>query len=420
MWDDVNRTVEAVWRMEAAQVGAVVARTVGDVGVADEAAQAALRDAYGRWSRTGVPDAPGAWLTATARRHAVERLRRGPARSRAVDRRTRGEEARAAGEVEASFDDVAHDVTDEVLRLIFTVCHPVNPLAHRVALTLRMVAGLTPADVAEALGTGESAAAEQVVRATAAIRDAGVRLEVPSGDELVPRLRSVLEVLDEIFALGEVATARGDRARGELMGTGLRLGRVLAGLVPGEPEVHGLLALMKLHASRTGARTAARGEPVPVYEQDRTRWDWLLVRNGLASIARAKALRADPGPYVLRAEIAACHARAVRPEDTDWVRIVILYAELTEQQPSPRVEVSRAVALSHAVGPEAALPVIEAVAGDPSLAGDPVLPAVRGDLLRRAGRDAEAAAELRRAAALTATEGERRWLIERAERAEAG
>ena len=417
MREDVSATVEAVWRMEAAKVVAVVARSVGDVGVAEDAAQDALVDALESWPDAGVPDAPGAWLTTVARRRAVDRLRREASRERAEDRLTRPEEARAAGDAESLFGDVEYDVTDEVLRLIFTACHPVLSRTSRVALTLRMVAGMTTAEVARALMTSETAVGQRISRAKRRLREDGVDFEVPSGEEMRTRLTTVLEVLHLIFNEGYVATTGGDWARGELMTDALRLARVLAGLTPGEPEVHGLLALMKIQASRTRARVGPDGTPVPLLEQDRTRWDWLLIRNGLASLARATALRSDPGPYVLQAEIAACHARAVRPELTDWVRITLLYAELSHQTPSPVVELNRAVALSYAVGPEAALPVVDAVADDPSMERYHLLPSVRGDILARMGRGEEAATEFERAARMTGNEAERAHLLRRADEA---
>ena len=411
---DVHRAIDAVWRIESAKVIAGIARMTGDVGLAEDLAQDALVAALEQWPKSGVPDNPGAWLTAIARRRAIDGMRRGATFQR--------KEAEIAVEMEAQLGaavpdlDAALDdqVGDDLLSLIFTCCHPVLSTEARVALTLRLLGGLTTEEIARAFLVPVPTLAQRIVRAKKTLADARVPFEVPRDAELAARLSSVLEVVYLIFNEGYSATAGDDWVRPALCEDALRLGRILAELAPSEPEVHGLVALMEIQASRLRARVGPRGEPILLLEQDRGRWDQLLIRRGLAALARAEALGGAFGPYALQAAIAACHARARTAEETDWARIAALYGALARLAPSPVVELNRAVALAMAFGPAAGLELADALAGEPSLKSYHLLPAVRGDLLARLGRMDEARAELERAASLTQNARERELLLERA------
>ena len=422
--EEVTRTIEAVWRMEAAKVTAVIARLVGDVGLAEDLAQDAVVQAIEQWPRDGIPDKPGAWLTATARRRAIDRIRRDVNLAAKLELVGHAEELRVAERAEGDFDAVLEDIDDDVIGLVFAACHPSLTAQARISLTLRMIGGLTTREIARAFLTQEATIGQRISRAKKSLSADGVTLEVPSGGELAPRLTSVLEVVYLVFNEGYAATSGRDWVRGDLMEEAIRLGRVLSVLVPREPEVHGLLALMEIQASRTRARVDRDGEPVLLLEQDRTRWDWSLIRHALTALERAAELCGIPagggaptrpiGPYLLQAEIAACHARAGTPEATDWVRIVGLYGMLGALRPSPVIELNRAVALSYATGPGAALEVVDGLRDSPALAGYHLLPSVRGDLLARLGRDEEAREEFERAATMTQNEAERNLLLRRA------
>jgi RNA polymerase sigma factor (sigma-70 family) len=412
--DDVRRTVEAVWRIEAAKVTAVVARLVGDIGLAEDLAQDAFVQALEQWPRVGVPEKPGAWLTSTARRRAIDRIRRDVNLAKKLEHVGRAEELRVADQAEADFSAALEDVDDDVLALIFAACHPALGAEARISLTLRMIAGLTTREIARAFLTSEATVGQRVSRAKRTLSGEGVTLEIPSGAELAPRLASVLEVVYLIFNEGYAATSGRDWVRGDLMDEAIRLGRVLAALAPREPEVLGLLALMEIQASRTRARIGPGGEPILLLEQDRTRWDWALIRHALAALDHARQLGGIPGPYVLQAEIAACHARAATAEATDWARMVTLYDELLRRNASPVVALNRAVALSYAAGPGPALAALDEVAGSRELKDYHLLPAVQGDLLERLGRHAEARAAFERAAALSQNDAERALLLRRA------
>ncbi|HMR34507.1 MAG TPA: RNA polymerase sigma factor [Geminicoccaceae bacterium] len=412
MTTDVQRSIEAVWRIEQARLVAGLARMLRDVGLAEELAQDALVAALEHWPRTGLPDNPAAWLMATAKRRAVDRLRHD-----SLALRKHGELALEAPEAEepdyaAALDD---DVGDDLLRLIFIACHPVLSTEARVALTLRLVGGLATDEIARAFLVPEPTVAQRIVRAKRTLSEAGVPFELPRGADRAARTSSVLQVIYLVFNEGYSATAGGDWMRPSLCDEALRLGRILAGLVPEEAEAHGLVALMELQASRTPARTGPSGEPVLLLDQDRGRWDRLLIRRGLAALARAEALGGSRGAYALQAALAACHARARRPGDTDWARIAAIYATLAEVAPSPVVELNRAVAVGMAEGPAAGLVLVDALAAEPALAGYHLLPAVRGDLLAKLGRGAEARREFARAAAMTRNERERVLLRDRAE-----
>ena len=412
--EETRRAIDAVWRIEAPRLIAGLARMVRDVGLAEDLAQDALVAALETWPASGIPDRPGAWLMTTARRRGIDQLRRRDLLDRKHGELGRDADARreaAVEELETALDD---PVGDDLLRLIFTACHPVLSTESRVALTLRMVGGLTTAEIARAYLVPEPTMAQRIVRAKRALSDAAVPFEVPRGAELAARVASVLEVVYLIFNEGYLASAGEDLLRPALCDDALRLGRILAELAPGEPEVHGLLALMEIQASRTAARTGAHGEPVLLLDQDRSRWDPLLIRRGLAALARAEALGGARGPYALQAAIAACHARARAADETDWPRIAALYAELARVTPSPVVELNRAVAAGMADGPEAGLRLVDALAGEAALAGYHLLPAVRGDLLERLGRGPDARAEFERAAALTANAREKTLLLGRA------
>jgi RNA polymerase sigma-70 factor (ECF subfamily) len=414
----INAVCGAVWRMESPKLIAAVARLVRDVGLAEELAQDALVTALERWPETGVPDNPGAWLMTAAKNRALDHLRQKQMAARKheeMGRDVEAREARGAEEIEAVIE--AHlddDIDDDLLRLVFTACHPVLSTEARVALTLRVLGGLTTDEIARAFLAPEPTIAQRIVRAKRALADARVPFEVPRGDELAGRLASVLEVIYLIFNEGYSATAGDDWMRPGLCEDALRLGRVLAELAPGEPEVHGLVALMEVQASRTAARAGLGGEPVLLLEQDRALWDRLLIRRGLAALDRATALGGAPGPYVLQAAIAACHARAATAAVTDWPRIVELYELLLRVTPSPIVALNRAVAVSMAAGPAAGLALVDALTEEPALAGYHLLPSVRGDLLAKLGRAAEARAELERAATLTRNAREKALLLARA------
>jgi len=411
---DTHRAIDAVWRIESARLIAGLARIVRDVGLAEELAQDALVIALERWPESGVPDNPGAWLMATAKNRAIDLLRRRALLERKHEELGREIEARqemAVPDLEAAIDD---DVGDDLLRLMFTACHPVLSTEARVALTLRLLGGLTTGEIARAFLVPEPTVAQRIVRAKRTLAEVRVPFEVPRGAERAARLSSVLEVLYLIFNEGYSATAGDDWMRPALCEDALRLGRILAELAPKEPEVHGLVALMEIQASRLGARIGPSGEPVLLLDQDRGRWDQLLIRRGLAALERAEKLGGALGLYALQAAIAACHARARTPAETDWARIVALYDALTRLAPSPVVELNRAVAVAMAFGPAAGLELVDALTSEPSLEKYHLLPSVRGDLLAKLGRLAEARAEFERAAALTRNARERKLLLERA------
>jgi RNA polymerase sigma-70 factor, ECF subfamily len=410
---DVNRTIDAVWRIESARLIAGLARMTRDVGVAEDLAQEALVAALEQWPESGVPDKPGAWLMATAKHRGIDRVRRAEVHERKT--RELGREAELRGELEdpdlaAEIDD---PFDDDLLRLIFTTCHPLLSTDARVALTLRLLGGLTTAEIARAYLVSEATVAQRIVRAKRTLSAARVPFEVPEREELPERLASVLEAIYLIFNEGYAATVGDDLIRSELIEEALRLGRILAELLPGEPEVHGLVALMELQASRSRARTGPSGELVLLLDQDRSRWDWVLVGRGLAALERAQSTRGVLGPYTLQAAIAACHARARVAEDTDWERIVALYDGLVQLMPSPVVELNRAVAIGMAFGPEPALELVNRLGSEPALRDYHLLPTVRGDLLAKLGRDEEARAEFGRAASLTRNSRQRAQLLER-------
>jgi len=409
-----RRAIDAVWRIESPRVIAGLARMVRDVGLAEELAQDALVTALERWPETGVPENPGAWLMTAAKNRALDQLRQRKMAARKHEELGRDADAReatGAQDIEAAVDD---DIGDDLLRLVFTACHPVLSTEARVALTLRLLGGLTTDEIARAFVVPEATIAQRIVRAKRALADANVPFEVPRGAELGPRLASVLEVIYLVFNEGYSATAGDDWMRPALCDDALRLGRVLAELAPGEAEVHGLVALMELQASRTAARTAPDGSPILLLEQNRARWDRLLIQRGLAALERATALGGPPGPYVLQAAIASCHARAAAAGDTDWPRIVGLYELLQQITSSPVVALNRAVAVSMASGPAAGLALVDALVADGRLAGYHLLPSVRGDLLAKLGRAKEARVEFERAAGMTRNEREKALLLGRA------
>ena len=409
---DAHRAIDAVWRIESPRLIAGLARIVRDVGLAEDLAQDALVAALERWPETGVPDNPGAWLMATAKNRAIDLLRRRQlAERKHQEMGPPGEERRTTEEeLVAALDD---DIGDDLLRLVFTSCHPLLSTESRVALTLRLLGGLTTDEIARAFLVPEPTVAQRIVRAKRTLADAAVPFEVPRGPELASRLASVLEVIYLVFNEGYVATAGDDLMRPALCDEALRLGRILAELAPAEPEVHGLVALMEIQASRAAARVGPDGEPVLLLDQDRARWDQMLIGRGLSALARAEKLNGE-GPYVLQASIAACHARARTAEETDWPKIAGLYTELTQRVPSPVVQLNRAVAVGMASGPEAALAIVDSLRSDPVLAGYHPLPSVRGDLLFKLGRFDEARVEFERAATLTRNVRERKLLTERA------
>jgi RNA polymerase sigma factor (sigma-70 family) len=403
-----QRAIEAVWRIESARLIGGLARMVRDVGLAEDLAQDALVAALEKWPESGVPRNPGAWLMATAKHRAIDLLRR--------RRRLETKQQELAWELGVQMAMTAveteDEIGDDILALMFTCCHPVLSSEARVALALRMLGGLTTPAIARAFLVGEATVAQRIVRAKRALAAANVPFEVPSGAALAPRLASVLEVIYLIFNEGYAASAGDDWMRPALCEDALRLGRILAGLAPREPEVHGLVALMEIQASRVGARTGPDGEPVLLADQDRSRWDRLLIRRGLAALARAEAL--GLGPYGLQAAIAACHARARTAADTDWVKIAALYETLARVTPSPVIELNRAVALGMAFGPQTGLTHVDRLTGEPSLRSYHLLPSVRADFLAKLGRCEEARGELERAAALTGNARERALLLNRA------
>lgn len=414
---DVHRTVEAVWRIESARIIARLARMVHDVGLAEDLAQDAVIAALERWPSTGVPDNPGAWLMATAKRRAIDQIRHRAMAERKQDL--------VGAELEAQFKSSSVDlderlddpIGDDLLRLVFTCCHPVLSREAQVALTLRMLGGLTTEEIARAFLVPTATVAQRIVRAKRTLADKQVPFETPRGEELDRRLSAVLGVIYLIFNEGYSATAGDDWVRPALCEDALRLGRVLAELMPQEPEVHGLVALMEIQASRLRARVGPGGEPVLLMDQDRSRWDRLLIQRGLEALKRAEKLNRDPGPYLLQAAIAACHARSLRPEDTEWGRIAALYELLLRLSPSPVIELNRAVAMGMVAGPEVGLQLADRLLEEKSMQGYHLLPSVRGDFLVRLGRYDEARAEFERAAGMTANEREREFLTRRAEEA---
>jgi RNA polymerase sigma factor (sigma-70 family) len=412
---DTHRTIDAVWRIESARLIAGLARVVRDVGLAEDLAQEALVAALEQWPKSGVPDKPGAWLMATAKHRAIDHLRRNKLLRRKHEEIGHKQEAEREGaepDLDAVLDD---DIGDDLLRLVFTACHPVLSTESRVALTLRLLGGLTTDEIARAYLVSEPTVAQRIVRAKRTLSEKQVPFEVPRGAELADRVASVLEVIYLIFNEGYTATAGDDWMRPALCEDALRLGRILAELMPQEPEVHGIVALMEIQASRTRARVGPSGEPIVLLDQNRSQWDQLLIRRGLAALERAVNLGGTRGPYALQADIAACHARAFRPEDTDWPQIARLYADLIQLVPSPVVELNRAVAVAMAFGPQAGLEIVDGLTSEPSLLGYHLLPTVRGDLLFKLGRFDEARGEFERAASLTRNARERVLLRERAQ-----
>jgi RNA polymerase sigma factor (sigma-70 family) len=410
---ETHRAIEAVWRIESARLIAGLTRIVRDVGRAEELAQDALVAALEQWPKSGVPENPGAWLMATAKHRAIDHFRRA-----AVIDKKHEELGRNLAERESTVPDLAEliddHIGDDLLRLVFIACHPLLPTEARVALTLRLLGGLTTAEIARAYLSSEPTIAQRIVRAKRTLSEAHVPFEVPRGAEFTARLSSVLQVIYLIFNEGYSATAGEDWMRPALCDEALRLGRILAGLVPKEPEVHGLLALMEIQASRSKARVGSSGEPVLLLDQDRARWDRLLIGRGLAALERVEQLSGTRGVYAIQAAIAACHAKAATAEETDWARIAALYGDLAKVSPSPVVELNRAVAIGMASGPEAGLESVNGLRNDPALQGYHLLPSVRGDLLKKLGRFDEARAEFEKAASMTQNVRERKLLLERA------
>ncbi len=406
-----HRAIDAVWRIESAKVIAGLARFTGDVGIAEDLAQDALVAALEQWPQTGVPQNPGAWLMTVAKRRALDNARHRSIAEKKHEEIGRELDENAEFDIDEALDD---ELGDDLLRLVFTACHPVLSTEARAALTLRLLGGLTTVEIARAFLSTESTIAQRIVRAKKSLSDAKVPFEVPRGAELTARLESVLEVIYLIFNEGYSATAGDDWTRPALCEDALRLGRILAELMPNESEVHGLASLMEIQASRLGARTSPTGEPILLLDQNRARWDQLLIRRGLAALDRADHLGGAPRRYALQAAIAACHARAREAKETDWGRIVAFYDELAQLERSPVVELNRGVAVSMASGPAAGLAVIDSLANKPSLKNYHLLPAVRGDLLEKLGRTREACAEFERAAALTQNHRERALMLARA------
>jgi RNA polymerase sigma factor (sigma-70 family) len=410
---DTHRTIDAVWKIESPRIIGALVRMLRDVGLAEDLAQDALVAALEQWPERGIPENPGAWLMIHAKHRAIDRLRREQVAGRKYEELGREVSAleMTVPDLNAAIDD---PVGDDLLRLIFISCHPVLSTEARAALTLRLLGGLTTQEIARAFLASEPTIAQRIVRAKRTLAEARVPFEVPRGDELAARLPSVLEVIYLIFNEGYSATAGDDWMRPALCEEALRLGRILAELAPQESEVHGLVALIEIQASRARARVGPSGEPVLLFDQDRGLWDQLLIRRGLAALERAEALDRERGPYTLQAAIAACHARARTPEETDWRRIVALYEALAQLMPSPIVELNRAVAVGMASGPAAALDLIDALASEPSLKSYHLLPSVRGDLLVKLNRHSEARSEFERAAELTQNARERELLLNRA------
>ncbi len=411
--DQIERTIEAVWHMESAKIIAKLARMLRDVGLAEEIAQDTWLTALEQWTQHGIPDNPGAWLMTSAKNRAIDQLRHRRLLERKNAVMTHDPDLLGSQDLAAASVSAAEDVADDLLRLIFVACHPVLSMDGRVALTLRLLGGLTPAEIARAFLTSESAIQQRIVRAKRTLGEARVPFEVPGAAERAQRLASVLEVIYLIFNEGYAATAGEEWMRPALCEEALRVGRILAELAPAEPEVHGLVALMELQASRTPARVSASGEPILLLRQNRTLWDQLLIRRGLAALARAQSFDGPLGPYSLQSAIAACHARARTAEETDWPRIVALYDALDELQRSPIVTLNRAVAVSMAYGPAAALEIVDALRNESRLREYHLLPSVRGNLLERLGRFEEARAEFSHAASLASNARERSLLLER-------
>jgi RNA polymerase sigma factor (sigma-70 family) len=412
---DTHRAIDAVWRIESARIIAGLARMLRDVGLAEELAQDALVAALEQWPQSGIPDNPGAWLMAAAKHRAIDRLRRSKLLERKhgeLGRELQAQQEMAVANLENAIDD---DIGDDLLRLVFTACHPVLSSEGRVALTLRLLGGLTTDEIARAFLVPEPTVAQRIVRAKRTLAEAHVPFEVPRGNDRAARLSSVLEVIYLVFNEGYTATAGNEWLRPALCEDALRLGRILAELAPNEPEVHGLVALMEIQASRSRARVGPSGEPILLLDQDRSTWDQLLIRRGLAALERAEKLASARGPYTLQAAIAACHARARTPEDTDWPRIVALYEALTQITPSPIVELNRAVAVAMAFGPAAGLALLDTLASEPSLNSYHLLPSVRGYFLFKLGNFADAQTESMRAASLTRNARERELLLSRAQ-----
>ena len=411
---DIHRTIDAVWRIESAKLIAGLTRVVRDVGMAEDLAQDALLAALEQWPKSGVPDNPGAWLMAIGKRRAIDIMRRGPMMDRKhaeIGHELESKQENPEPELADALDD---EVGDDLLRLVFIACHPVLSTEARVALTLRLLGGLTTDEIARAFLVAESTIAQRIVRAKRTLSDRKVPFEVPRGAELASRVSSVLEVIYLIFNEGYSATSGEDWVRPNLCQEALRLGRVVAELAPNEPEVHGLVALMEIQASRLRARVGPSGEPIVLLDQNRAKWDYVLIRRGLAALERAESLGGALGPFALQGAIAACHARARAADETDWARIASLYQALSQVTPSPIVELNRAVAVSMASGPAAGLEIVDALTSEPTLATYHLLPSVRGDFLRKLGRFDEARVELERAASLTRNARERDLLLERA------
>ena len=414
MTTEAHRAIDAVWRIESAKLIASLTRLVGDVGLAEDLAQDALVAALEQWPESGVPNNPGAWLMAAAKRRGIDQLRRRSLLDRKHEQLGHELESKQEGAVAELHEALDDNVGDDLLRLMFMACHPVLSTEARTALTLRLLGGLTTEEIARAFLVPEPTVAQRIVRAKRSLADAGVPFEVPRGPDLHARLSSVLEVIYLVFNEGYAATVGDDWVRPALCEDALRLGRILAELMPNESEVHGLVALMEIQASRLRARVGPAGEPVLLLDQDRGRWDQMLIRRGLAALDRAESLGGAPGPYRLQAAIAACHARARVADDTDWRRIAALYAALGQVTPSPIVELNRGVAVAMAFGPAAGLEVVDALRDTPALKSYHLLPSVRGDLLMKLGRMDEARRELERAASLTRNARERALLLERA------
>ena len=411
---EIHRTIDAVWRIESAKLIAGLTRVVRDVGMAEDLAQDALLAALEQWPKSGVPDNPGAWLMAIGKRRAIDIMRRGPMMDRKhaeIGHELESKQENPEPELADALDD---EVGDDLLRLVFIACHPVLSTEARVALTLRLLGGLTTDEIARAFLVAESTIAQRIVRAKRTLSDRKVPFEVPRGAELASRVSSVLEVIYLIFNEGYSATSGEDWVRPNLCQEALRLGRVVAELAPNEPEVHGLVALMEIQASRLRARVGPSGEPIVLLDQNRAKWDYVLIRRGLAALERAESLGGALGPFALQGAIAACHARARAADETDWARIASLYQALSQVTPSPIVELNRAVAVSMASGPAAGLEIVDALTSEPTLATYHLLPSVRGDFLRKLGRFDEARVELERAASLTRNARERDLLLERA------
>ena len=411
---DTHRAIDAVWRIESARIIAGLTRIVRDVGLAEELAQDALVAALQQWPESGIPDNPGAWLMAAAKHRAIDMFRRNKRLERKheeLGRELQAQQEMAVPDFNAALDD---NIGDDLLRLVFISCHPVLSTEASAALTLRLLGGLTTDEIARAFLVPEPTIAQRIVRAKRTLAEAHVPFEVPRGGELAARLSSVLEVIYLVFNEGYSATSGGDWLRPALCEDALRLGRILAELASREPEVHGLVALMEIQASRSRARVSSSGEPILLLDQNRAHWDQLLIRRGLAALDRAEKLGGMRGPYALQAAIAACHARALTAEETDWARIVLLYEALAQLVPSPVVELNRAVAVAMAFGPSAGLELVDALTAEPSLRGYHLLPSVRGDFLKKLSRFDEARAEFERAASLTRNARERELLLDRA------